>query len=99
MDLGVPLFRQRLREEMSSGFLFIVADMGGVSEVDSTMLGELASCYITAKNRRGELVLCNLSQSISELLTRTRLNQVFNMFSSVNAALEHFAQQKKPPYS
>ena len=50
-------------------------------------VGELVSTFTTVTNRGGQLLLCNLSGKILDLLQITQLLQVFDTYESVDEAV------------
>ncbi|MDX2032751.1 MAG: STAS domain-containing protein [Blastocatellia bacterium] len=68
----------------------IVLNLGGVTYVDSSGIGELVSCYTTTKNSGGRLKLLNLPKKIKDLLMITKLLTVFEIYEDEQAALESF---------
>ncbi|MFN0085481.1 MAG: STAS domain-containing protein [Blastocatellia bacterium] len=68
----------------------IVLNLGGVTYVDSSGIGELVSSYTTTKNTGGRLKLLNLPKKIKDLLMITKLLTVFEIYEDEQAALESF---------
>ncbi len=84
----------QLREAVSrlrdSGRNRIILNLGGVSYVDSSGIGELVSCYTTTKNSGGRLKLLNLPKKIKDLLMITKLLTVFEIYEDEQTALDSF---------
>lgn len=70
----------------------IVLDMAGVTYIDSSGLGELVSCHTTATREKSAVKLANLGKKTQDLLVITKLNMVFDVYSSESEALASFAQ-------
>ena len=68
----------------------IILNLGGVTYVDSSGIGELVSCYTTTKNTGGRLKLLNLPKKIKDLLMITKLLTVFEIYEDEQAALDSF---------
>lgn len=68
----------------------VVFDMGGVTLMDSTGVGILATCYGRLKRAGGELRLAGVQGNVKDLLTMTNLDKVMPLYSSVEAATENF---------
>ena len=77
----------KLREE---GANKILLNLAGVSFIDSSGLGELASAYARMNKDGGQLRLVNLPARISDLLRITKLDTVLIAFPSQAAALQSF---------
>lgn len=71
----------------------IVIDLEGVSIVDSAGLGELVGCATVVRNRGGRLKLLKMPRRISELVKMARLETMFEMYESEDAALGSFVPQ------
>jgi anti-sigma B factor antagonist len=68
----------------------IVLNLGGVTYMDSSGIGELVSRYTTTKNAGGRLKLLNLPKKIKDLLMITKLLTVFEIYEDEQAALDSF---------
>ena len=66
----------------------LVIDMGNVSYIDSSGLGELVTSFTTVRNQNGELKLLNLTRRVQDLLQITKLLTVFESFNSEAEALK-----------
>lgn len=86
------LLRDKLRQLLAQGNRKIVLNMAGVGYVDSAGLGELVGLYITAKNQGGAVKLLNLQKKLSDLLSITKLETVFETYDSEQRAVGSFAQ-------
>jgi anti-sigma B factor antagonist len=85
---GSVSFRDAARETLRKGAKFVVLDLGGVDYIDSSGIGELVSAYTVARNSGANLVLAGLRTRVSDLLQTTKLNTVFQVFDSADAALD-----------
>ena len=68
----------------------IVLNLGGVNYIDSGGLGTLVALYTTARSAGGAIRLANLTQRVGDLLQVTKLLTVFEVFESVDQAVESF---------
>lgn len=82
--------RDTLRSLLSQGKKNIVLNLGQVSYIDSSGLGELVSGFTTVKNQGGQLKLANLTQKVNDLLTITKLYTVFEVHSDEATAVQSF---------
>lgn len=68
----------------------IVLNLGGVNYIDSGGLGTLVALYTTARAAGGAIRLANLTQRVGDLLQVTKLLTVFEVFDSVDDAVQSF---------
>ena len=87
---GSVLLRDTVENLLQAGRNRIILNLGGVSYVDSSGIGELVSRYTTTKNMGGKLKLLNLPKKIKDLLMITKLLTVFEIYEDEPAALESF---------
>ena len=67
-----------------------VLNLDGVTILNSSGFGIIVGTYTTIRNSGGQLKLTGLSPSISGLLSITKLNKIFQQYSSVNEAVESY---------
>jgi anti-sigma B factor antagonist len=88
---GEEALRNAMQDILNSGAKKVVINMGGVTMIDSSGIGELVSAYTTATNRGTKLKLANLPAKVSDILTITQLITVFDVFDSEAEAVQSFA--------
>lgn len=69
----------------------IVINLGEVTAIDSSGLGELVACYTTAWRGGAIVKLANAGRRIQDLLVLTKLFTIFDSYDSEAAAIESFA--------
>jgi anti-sigma B factor antagonist len=69
----------------------IVMNLGGVSYIDSSGLGELVSCHTTATREKASVKLANLGKGAKQLLVMTKLYTVFSIYDTEAEAVASFA--------
>jgi anti-sigma B factor antagonist len=69
----------------------ILLNLGEVSYIDSTGLGELVASHSTVRRHGGHIKLLNLTTKVQDLLTICHLSTVFETFESEADALRSFA--------
>lgn len=79
-------FRSLVQEEK----LLILLNLAGVTHIDSSGLGELISSHISVFNKGGEIKLVQLTETLRELMTLTKLLTVFNIYDNEADALLSF---------
>lgn len=87
---GSVQLRDAVSQLLEAGRNRIILNLGGVSYVDSSGIGELVSRYTTTKNTGGKLKLLNLPKKIKDLLMITKLLTVFEIYEDEQSALESF---------
>jgi len=69
----------------------ILLNLGEVSYIDSSGIGELVSGFTTVTNNGGELKLLNLNKRVKDLLQITKLYTVFDVHEDEAGAVRSFA--------
>ena len=88
---GSVVLRDQIRDLLSKGNKRILLNLGDVSYIDSSGIGELVSAYTTVRNQGGELKLLNLTKKVHDLLQITKLYTVFDIKDDEGAAIKAFA--------
>ncbi len=81
----------KIRDLLAGGNQKVLLNLGDVSYVDSSGIGQLVSCYTSVSNQGGQLKLLNLTKRLEELLAITKLLTVFDCYSDENTAIGSFA--------
>lgn len=87
---GSVQLRESVRKLLEEGKKKILLNLGDVSYVDSSGIGELVSSYTTTNNQGGQLKLLNLTKKIQDLLMITKLLTVFETFDNESEAVSSF---------
>ena len=87
---GSAGLREMVRDLLTKGQKKIVLNLGDVSYIDSSGIGELVSGYTTVKNQGGELKLLHLTRKVHDLLQITKLFTVFDVHTDERVALSSF---------
>ncbi len=88
---GSTMLRDVVRDLISKGNKKILLNLGDVTYIDSSGIGELVSAYTTVRNQGGELKLLNLTKKVHDLLQITKLYTVFDIKDDEAAAVKSFA--------
>jgi|SRR5262249_10264292 len=67
-----------------------VVDLRGVTYISSTGVGSLIKCYRSVLKKKGHVKLLSPSQSVRNILTISKLDGVFEIFSDEKEALASF---------
>ena len=93
-DLTLGSASESLRDKVNSllqqGQRQLVVNLGAVSYMDSSGLGELVSAFATSKRQGGTLKLVNLTRRLHDLLVITKLSNVFDCFDDEATAVRSF---------
>ena len=87
---GSVVLRDTVRELIGKGEKRILLNLGEVTSIDSSGIGELVSAFTTVRNQGGELKLLNLTKKVHDLLQITKLYTVFDVKDDEVAAVGSF---------
>jgi len=89
---GSVVLRDQIREHLGKGEKKILLNLGDVTYIDSSGIGELVSAFTTVRNQGGELKLLNLTKKVHDLLQITKLYTVFDVKDDEASAVKAFAK-------
>ena len=87
---GSSTLRETVRDLVSKGQKKIILNLGDVSYIDSSGIGELVSSFTSVSNQGGGLKLLNLQKKVHDLLQITKLYTVFEVHTDEAAAIKSF---------
>ena len=87
---GSSVLRDALRDMVSKNQKKILLNLGDVSYIDSSGIGELVSGFTTVTNSGGALKLLNLNKRVKDLLQITKLYTVFDVHEDEAGAIRSF---------
>lgn len=89
LTIGEPVMelRETLRSQANDGARKFILNLGDVSYIDSSGLGELVSSYTTVRNKGGDVKLLKLTSKTKDLLQMTKLLTVFDVYDEETKAL------------
>jgi anti-sigma B factor antagonist len=82
--------RETIDSLIEKGRKQIVANLEGVSTIDSGGLGELVSCYATTNRVGGSMRLSYKAKKIKDLMIITKLSAVFDSYETEAEAVKSF---------
>ncbi len=88
---GSSALRDSLRDMVSKGQKKILLNLGEVSYIDSSGIGELVSGFTSVTNNGGQLKLLSLTKRVKDLLQITKLYTVFDVHESEASAVRSFS--------
>jgi len=89
---GSTMLRDIVRDMIAKGNKKILLNLGDVTYIDSSGIGELVSAFTTVRNGGGELKLLNLTKKVHDLLQITKLYTVFDIKDDEAAAIQSFTK-------
>ena len=87
---GSVILRDTIRDLLSKGQKKILLNLGDVTYIDSSGIGELVSAFTSVRNQGGELKLLNLTNKVHDLLQITKLYTVFDIKDDEAVAVGSF---------
>ena len=91
LDDGDLLFRRRVHELIERGRTKVVADLAGVSYIDSAGVGMMVAKLKTLRESGGDLRLARFSRRTERLFGMMKLLITFETFEDVASAVRSFA--------
>ena len=88
---GSVVLRDTIKDLLSKGQKKILLNLGDVSYIDSSGIGELVSAFTSVRNQGGELKLLHLTKKVHDLLQITKLYTVFDVKDDEAGAIAAFA--------
>jgi anti-sigma B factor antagonist len=89
---GSTMLRDIVRDMIAKGNKKILLNLGDVTYIDSSGIGELVSAFTTVRNGGGELKLLNLTKKVHDLLQITKLYTVFDIKDDEANAIQSFSK-------
>lgn len=89
---GSVVLRDTIRDVVSQGNKQILLNLGDVTYIDSSGIGELVSAFTSVRNQGGELKLLNLTKKVHDLLQITKLYTVFDIKDDEATAVGAFSK-------
>src|SRR5882672_9375923 len=87
---GGVVFRNTIRDLLDRGYTQILLNLGDVTYIDSSGVGELVSAFTAVRKQGGELKLLNLTKRVHDLLQITKLCTVFDTMDDEALAIASF---------
>ena len=87
---GSTMLRDNVRDLLGRGQKKILLNLGDVTYIDSSGIGELVSGFTTVTNQGGQLKLLKLTKKVHDLLQITKLYTVFEVHDDEAAAVKSF---------
>jgi len=82
--------RAMLQELAEAGYRHVLLNMAGVTDIDSSGLGDLMASWMNLVRLNGALKLLNLQERVSDVFHTTRLDSVFQKYEDEGTAILSF---------
>jgi anti-sigma B factor antagonist len=92
-----PRFRAAVAEAINVGYYQLIADLTNTTYIDSSGLGVLVGALKRCTAHGGWLRLAGPSEDVTRLLHGTGLDRVFDVFDTVDAAINHDTEGATTP--
>ena len=89
---GSVVLRDTIRDLIGKGQKKILINLGDVTYIDSSGIGELVSAFTAVRREGGELKLLNLTKKVHDLLQITKLYTVFDIKDDEATAIKSFTK-------
>jgi len=90
---GSRVLRKTVRELSGRGSRNILLNLGEVTRVDTSGIGELVSAFTSVRSIGGKLKLFNLTREVHDLLQVTKLCTVFDVQEDEASAIASFQEK------
>lgn len=88
---GSVVLRDSIRDMVAQGNKKLLLNLGDVTYIDSSGIGELVSAFTAVRKEGGELKLLNLTKKVHDLLQITKLYTVFDVREDEASAIASFS--------
>ena len=90
IGVGDVALRNAVDEAVGAGSNNILVDLGGVTTMDSSGIGELVSAYTSVSRSGGQLKLLDIPSKVADILQITQLVTVFEVLDDEEEAVASF---------
>ncbi|WP_221939140.1 STAS domain-containing protein [Mycobacterium sp. KBS0706] len=90
LGTGDVELRNAVQQALNGGANNILLNLGGVSVIDSSGIGEFVASYTSVANRGGKLMLVSLPPKVNDILAITQMITVFDVYDSETEAVAAF---------
>jgi anti-sigma B factor antagonist len=90
-------FRKRIEKAVETGFVRIVVEMTGVSNVSSTGIGAFTYLLRIVKPYKGDMVLTHVQPKVYEIFQLMGFSQFFLFTQSLDESIAYLTEHLEPP--
>lgn len=87
---GSEEFRDKIYALIDQGIVKVVVDLGEVKRMNSSGLGILISALTSLRNKKGDLKLAAVNDTMEGILVMTKLNTIFETYGTAEGAAQSF---------
>lgn len=87
---GSSILRDTVKELLRKGQKNILVNLGDITYIDSSGIGEFVAAFTSVRNQGGELKLLKLTKKVQDLLQITKLYTVFDVKDDEAEAVKAF---------
>jgi anti-sigma B factor antagonist len=87
---GSVVLREKVKELVAAGNKKVLLNLGNVTYIDSSGIGELVAAFTSVSNSGGALKLLHLTKRVQDLLQITKLYTVFEVHDDEAKAIASF---------
>jgi anti-sigma B factor antagonist len=87
---GSVVLREKVKELVAGGNKKVLLNLGNVTYIDSSGIGELVAAFTSVSNSGGALKLLHLTKRVQDLLQITKLYTVFEVHDDEAKAIGSF---------
>lgn len=87
-------FRRIIRDNIQRGYKKLVLVLDQLTYISSTGLGELVATYTASAKAGGRTVLVSPTNRLKAIFETTKLDSVYDVFSSVDDAIKHLREER-----
>ena len=87
---GSSVLRDTVKDLLAKGQKKILLNLGDITYIDSSGIGELVAAFTSVRNQGGDMKLLHLTKRMNDLLQITKLYTVFDVRDDERDALACF---------
>jgi anti-sigma B factor antagonist len=87
---GGVVLRETIHDLLNKGDKKILLNLGDITYIDSSGIGELIGAFTSVRNKGGDMKLLNLTKRVKDLLQITKLYTVFDIKDNEAGAISSF---------
>ena len=87
---GTAILKEAVRALLQKDEPKILLNLGDITYIDSSGIGELVSSFTMTEKKGGKLKLLHLTKKVHDLLSITKLLTVFEVFDDEATAIKSF---------
>ena len=88
---GSSVLRDTVKDLLAKGQKKILLNLGDITYIDSSGIGELVAAFTSVRNQGGDMKLLHLTKKMHDLLQITKLYTVFDVRDDERTALAAFS--------